>query len=151
MCEVKLVRAKKLISGLSDEQLRWTKDVKKLQTESELIAGNCAVSAGMIAYAGPFTAEYRTRMEKMWEDRLSSLQIAHSEGVNMRNFMGVPVVIQAWNIAGLPKDDTSTENGVIIDKTRRWPLMIDPQNQANKFIKNMGAEHEEGLNVAKTT
>lgn len=29
--------------------------------------------------------------------------------------------------------------------------MIDPQNQANKFIKNLGAKHEEGLNVAKTT
>jgi dynein heavy chain len=37
----------------------------------------------------------------------------------------------------LPKDDNSTENGIIIDKTRRWPLMIDPQNQANKFIKNL--------------
>lgn len=60
----------------------------------------------------------------------------------MRGFLGVPVVIQNWNIAGLPKDDTSTENGVIIDKTKRWPLMIDPQNQANKFIKNLGAKHE---------
>ena len=50
--------------------------------------------------------------------------------------------IQGWNIAGLPKDDTSTENGVIIEKTKRWPLMIDPQSQANKFIKNLGAKHE---------
>jgi len=30
--------------------------------DSALIAGNCAVAAGMIAYAGPFTAEYRSRM-----------------------------------------------------------------------------------------
>ena len=96
----------------------------------------------MIAYAGPFTAEYRSRMEKMWEDKLSEVKLAHSENVNMRNCLGVPVVIQGWNIAGLPKDDTSTENGVIIEKTRRWPLMIDPQSQANKFIKNLGAEHE---------
>jgi len=55
----------------------------------------------------------------------------------MRSFLGEPVKIQAWNIAELPKDDTSTENGIIIDKTRRWPLMIDPQTQANKFIKNL--------------
>jgi hypothetical protein len=26
----------------------------------------------------------------------------------MRGFLGVPVIIQSWNIAGLPKDDTST-------------------------------------------
>jgi dynein heavy chain len=69
----------------------------------------------------------------------------------MRQFIGVPVTIQGWNIAGLPKDDTSTENGIIIDKTKRWPLMIDPQSQANKFIKNIGAKHEEGINVVKTT
>ena len=33
-----------------------TKDVKKMVSDSAFIAGNCAVSAGMIAYAGPFTA-----------------------------------------------------------------------------------------------
>jgi dynein heavy chain len=29
-CKVKLQRAQKLISGLSDEQVRWSKDVKKM-------------------------------------------------------------------------------------------------------------------------
>lgn len=62
LCKVKLERAKKLISGLSDEQVRWSHDVKRLEEDSKKIAGNCAVSAGMIAYSGPFTAEYRTRM-----------------------------------------------------------------------------------------
>jgi len=32
---------------------------------------------------------------------------------------------------------------------RRWPLMIDPQTQANKFIKNMGKGIETGLDVFK--
>ena len=58
------------MSGLSDEQVRWSKDVKKLIEDSNLIAGNCAVSAGMIAYSGPFTSEYRIRMEKIWAKRL---------------------------------------------------------------------------------
>ncbi len=119
--------------------------------DSNLIAGNCAIGAGMIAYSGPFTAEYRSRMEKTWSKRLVEIGIEHTENVTMRGFLGVPVIIQSWNIAGLPKDDTSTENGVIIDKTKRWPLMIDPQNQANKFIKNLGTKHEEGVNVAKPT
>ena len=69
----------------------------------------------------------------------------------MRSFLGIPVKIQSWNIHGLPKDDTSTENGIIIDKTRRWPLMIDPQTQANKFLKNLGKEHAEGLEIVKAT
>jgi dynein heavy chain len=31
LCSVKLERAKKLISGLSDEQVRWSQDVKRLE------------------------------------------------------------------------------------------------------------------------
>lgn len=59
-------------------------------------------------------------------NRLTELNIIHTEGMRMSQFMGVPVKIQSWNIAGLPKDDTSIENGIIIDKSRRYPLMIDP-------------------------
>ena len=35
--------------------------------------------------------------------------------------------IRAWNIAGLPVDAFSVDNGIIVDNARRWPLMIDPQ------------------------
>ena len=34
-----------------------------------------------------------------------------------------------------------------MDNARRWPLMIDPQGQANKWIKNM--EKENKLSVIK--
>jgi dynein heavy chain len=51
-----------------------------------------------------------------------------SPTVTVRSFLGDEVQIQTWNIAGLPKDDTSIENGIIIEKSRRWSLMIDPQS-----------------------
>lgn len=31
----------------------------------------------------------------------------------------------------------SEENALIVANSQRWPLMIDPQGQANKWIKNM--------------
>lgn len=34
----------------------------------------------------------------------------------MIKFLGDPVKIQLWNILGLPKDDASIENGIIIDQ-----------------------------------
>ena len=63
--------------------------------------------------------------------------------------MGEPVKIQYWVVCGLPNDDLSVENAIIIDKCRRWPLMIDPQRQANKYIKNMGKGVETGIDVCK--
>ena len=37
------------------------------------------------------------------------------------------VQVREWNIWGLPKDEFSAENGIVIDQGRRWPLCIDPQ------------------------
>jgi dynein heavy chain len=55
----------------------------------------------------------------------------------LTNTLGDPVKIRAWQIAGLPVDAFSVDNGIIVDNSRRWPLCIDPQGQANKWIKNM--------------
>ena len=148
-CQVKLERAQKLTVGLSDEQKRWGHDVTLLRSKEALLAGDSTVGSAMIAYAGPFTSAFRNKLETQWVQELDVQGILHSENVTMRQFLGVPVQIQKWNINGLPKDDSSTENGIIINKTRRWPLMIDPQNQANKFIKSLGKEHLEGTDVVK--
>jgi dynein heavy chain len=51
--------------------------------------------------------------------------------------LGQPVKIREWQIHGLPIDTFSIENAIISLNASRWPLMIDPQNQANKWIKNM--------------
>jgi len=56
-----------------------------------------------------------------------------------------PFEIRVWNQAGLPKDNTSTENAVLATRGRRWALMIDPQDQANRWVKQM--ESDKGLKV----
>lgn len=67
----------------------------------------------------------------------------------MSKILGDDVTIRLWGVAGLPSDKLSVENGIIMFKSRRWPLMIDPQTQANKFVKNMGKDAEAGLDVFK--
>lgn len=62
------------------------------------------------------------------------------------------VQVRAWNLAGLPADNHSVENGVIMSRARRWPLLIDPQGQANRYIKNLGKDPsraENGMEVVR--
>lgn len=49
-------------------------------------------------------------------------------------------VVAGWNNEGLPSDRMSTENATILTTCERWPLMIDPQLQGIKWIKQRYGE-----------
>ncbi|CAJ1352426.1 unnamed protein product, partial [Effrenium voratum] len=149
LCEVKLQRAHKLINGLGGEKARWGQNVKDLTAQLGLLPGDCIVAAGMVSYAGPFTSQVRGECEDLWRQELALLDMGHTAGCSMSNVLGDPVKIQQWVVCALPNDQLSIENGIIIDRSRRWPLMIDPQRQANKYIKNMGKDTETGIDVCK--
>jgi dynein heavy chain len=77
--------------------------------------------------------------------QVKTLGIPASESFDFCNFLADPSNVRDWNIQGLPADAFSTENGVMVTRGRRWPLMIDPQGQAVKWVKNM--EVKSGLKV----
>mmetsp|Transcript_20042 Transcript_20042/g.27069 ORF Transcript_20042/g.27069 Transcript_20042/m.27069 type:complete len:688 (-) Transcript_20042:1925-3988(-) len=133
-----MVRANKMIEGLAGEKERWTETVAKLKDDKKYIVGNCLVAAGMICYAGPFISAFRESMEDLWRNQMKELHLEYTEKITMRQVLGKDVTIRQWAVAGLPSDNLSIENGIIMFGSRRWPLMIDPQTQANKFIKKMG-------------
>ncbi|XP_055985527.1 dynein axonemal heavy chain 12 [Sorex fumeus] len=147
LCAKKLERASKLIGGLGGEKTRWSQAASDLQIIYENLIGDVLVSAGVIAYLGAFTSGFRQICTKDWSLLCKEKKIPCSEEFSLSKTLGDPVKIRAWNIAGLPTDTFSIDNGVIVDNSRRWPLMIDPQGQANKWIKN--SEKENNLHVIK--
>lgn len=48
--------------------------------------------------------------------------------------------VAAWQNEGLPADRVSVENATILTNCERWPLMVDPQLQGIKWIKNTYGE-----------
>lgn len=149
MCIDKLARAEKLIGGLGGERVRWTQAAENLQTLFDHLAGDILVSCAIMAYLAPYTLPIRTRMIDEWRDLVIKLQMPHSEQFVFKDILGTDIKIQNWCIAGLPRDSFSIDNGVIQDNSMRWSLMIDPQGQANKWIKTM--EKSNDLQLLKFT
>ncbi|KAK6960679.1 dynein heavy chain 6 axonemal, partial [Biomphalaria glabrata] len=74
-----------------------------------------------------------------WTKRLIELQIPATENMTLVSVLADIYEIRQWNADGLPRDAVSIENAVLVTKGRRWPLMIDPQEQANRWIRNREA------------
>ncbi|KAK0675118.1 DYH3 protein, partial [Pygoscelis papua] len=147
LCSQKLVRAEQLISGLGGEKDRWTEAARLLGIRYVDLIGDVLLSSGTVAYLGAFTVDYRLKCQKQWQVLCNEKNIPCSSDFSLSNTLGDPVKIRAWQIAGLPIDSFSIDNGIIVSNSRRWTLMIDPQRQANKWVKNM--EKNNRLSVIK--
>ncbi|XP_049338447.1 dynein axonemal heavy chain 2 [Astyanax mexicanus] len=144
--ELKLDRAGKLVSGLAGERVRWEQTVESLEKDMGYLVGDCLLAAAFLSYMGPFLSNYREELlTNIWMKQFRDLEVPCSPGFNFATFLSKPTAVRDWNIQGLPSDAFSTENGVIVTRGNRWPLMVDPQGQALKWIKNM--ESKRGLKV----
>ncbi|EFJ08553.1 hypothetical protein SELMODRAFT_185288 [Selaginella moellendorffii] len=140
--EVKLIRAEKLVNGLAGEKDRWEASIKSFEEQISKLPGDCLVAAAFLSYAGPFSSEYRDELvNKTWMAEVVKLEIPSSADFNFCNFLANAGDVREWNIQGLPADSFSTENGVVVMRSNRWPLMIDPQEQSKRWIKNLEASN----------
>ncbi|KAG2482389.1 hypothetical protein HYH03_018685 [Edaphochlamys debaryana] len=149
LCVAKLERAEKLISGLGGEKTRWTEAAAKLGAQYECLTGDMLIAAGMIGYLGAFTASYREQAVSKWVGACAAARIPRSATFSLSAALGDPVKVRSWTIDGLPNDAFSIDNAIMVANARRWPLMIDPQSQANKWVKAM--EGRRDLRVIKLT
>jgi dynein heavy chain len=145
--EARMRRAEKLVVLLADEGVRWKESVERLELDIERLVGDVFVSCACISYFGAFTGQYREMLVSEWVHGCLERNIPTSEDFTLVKTMGDPVVIRSWNIAGLPSDNVSLENGILARKAERYALCIDPQQQANKWIRNM--EKDSGLVILK--
>ena len=146
-CNIQLRRAKQLIDSLGGEKVRWTKLVSQLSSEHSKITGNILLAAGSIAYLGPYTSKFRNQVQKDWLQVINNQHISFSENTSLISSLGSAVLIKKWTSEELPSDNFSIENAIMMNRTDTWPLLIDPQGQANKWIKKSNVNGD--LKVAK--
>ncbi|KAJ3098250.1 Dynein heavy chain 3, axonemal [Phlyctochytrium planicorne] len=147
LCGKKLVRAEKLIGGLGGEKDRWSEAARTLTITYNNLIGDVLLASAVIAYLGAFTSSYRQMCVRAWNESCIAKKMPCSGTFSLVNTLGDPISLRAWNLAGLPNDSFSSDNGIIATKARRWPLFVDPQGQANKWVKNM--EKQNRLAVIK--
>jgi dynein heavy chain len=144
MTKRKMDQANKLINGLAGEKTRWTEDSNNFATRRKKLVGDCTLSCGFVTYCGPFNSEFRDKLNyDIFLKDTHTKGVPASEKVDLVNFLVDQGTIGEWNLEGLPSDDLSVQNGIMVTRSSRFPLMVDPQGQANRWIKSREAERIE--------
>nr|XP_006635186.1 PREDICTED: dynein heavy chain 9, axonemal isoform X1 [Lepisosteus oculatus] len=135
--------ANRLVGGLASENVRWAEAVSNFQKQESTLCGDVLLITAFVSYLGYFTKKYRVElMDKTWRPYLHQLKIPIpvTPELDPLTMLTDDADIAAWQNEGLPADRMSTENATILTSCERWPLMVDPQLQGIKWIKNKYGE-----------
>ncbi|KAM6276202.1 LOW QUALITY PROTEIN: dynein axonemal heavy chain 11 [Spheniscus humboldti] len=130
--------ANRLVKGLESENVHWSQSVENIKAQKKTLCGDIILTAAFVSSFGPFTKQYRELMEHFWIPFLKSQKVPApvAEGLDPIATLKDDATIAAWSNEGLPGDRMSTENATILTNCERWLLMIKPQQQGIKWIKN---------------
>ncbi|XP_015596133.2 dynein beta chain, ciliary [Cephus cinctus] len=135
--------ANRLVGGLASENVRWADSVANFMQQASTLPGDVLLVTAFISYVGCFTKQFRLDLlNKQWLPFLRTLEpaVPITEGLDPLSLLTDDTQIAKWNNEGLPNDRMSTENATILTNSDRWPLMIDPQLQGIKWIKQKYGE-----------
>ena len=132
----KVERAESLMKSLSQESERWSKSSEGFQSILSNLVGDGLQMAAFLTYAGFFPFSARRILLQQWRSALDDLGIEFREDLSMIESLSKASDRLEWQSQGLPSDSLSLENGVIISRCVRFPLIIDPSGHAIAFMMN---------------
>ncbi|KAJ1633354.1 dynein heavy chain and region D6 of dynein motor-domain-containing protein [Pavlovales sp. CCMP2436] len=127
--------ANKLINGLEGERKRWTSMSEEFADDIRRLTGDVAISCAFVSYVGPFNSQFRqTLLQRFYNDCIQK-EIPVTQDLKVTGFLVDQGTIGDWNLEGLPSDELSVQNGIMVTRSSKWPLLIDPQGQGLQWLK----------------
>ncbi|XP_022103094.1 cytoplasmic dynein 2 heavy chain 1-like isoform X1 [Acanthaster planci] len=128
--------AENLIGKLDGEYQRWSTQVTELQTDLETLPKKAQIAAGFITYLSSAPEDERRAKLNSWAE------LAGLEKFDMRRFLSTESEQLIWKGEGLPSDDLSMENAVVILQINNLPVasslrpfLVDPSSRATEWLK----------------
>lgn len=132
----KVDRSVQLIKNLSSERVRWEESSKNFVHQMACLVGDCLYAAAFLTYIGFFDHYYRGVLTSDWADALEMTSLKMRSDLKFTEFLSSASDRLTWQQQGLPNDNLCIENVIIVERFNRYPLIIDPSDQAFKFVMN---------------
>ncbi|KAJ3273119.1 hypothetical protein HDV01_004758 [Terramyces sp. JEL0728] len=130
-------RSLSVVENLSSERERWTESRETFGVQMETLVGDSILASAFLSYAGYFDQATRHQLTGNWKSKLSASGIKFNEQLSIYAYLSTAEQRNNWIVNSLPADDLCMENAVIMERSQRYPLIIDPSNQALSYLKSL--------------
>ncbi len=124
-----IAAAENLVGKLEGEHRRWSGQVGELAKELEQLPRKAVLAAGFITYLSQAPEDQRRAMLTSWMTHLGL------DSFNLRQFLSSESEQLSWKGEGLPSDDLSMENAMVILQSGLCPFLVDPSQRATEWLK----------------
>ncbi|XP_069495113.1 cytoplasmic dynein 2 heavy chain 1 isoform X2 [Ambystoma mexicanum] len=118
-----------LIRQLDGEHKRWNTQVAEMTNELDTLPKRAQLAAAFITYISAAPEDQRKASLEEWKTS------AGLEAFDLRRFLSTESEQLIWKSEGLPSDDLSIENALVILQSQVCPFLIDPSSQATEWLK----------------
>lgn len=132
----KMDSANSLLDALSGERDRWSAQREEFDGQIFRLVGDASVSSAFLCYCGPYNSTFREKIVEVCREDMKKRQIPVTSDLHISSFLVDENTAGEWNLQGLPKDDHSIQNGIMVTTTSRWPILVDPQGQGLAWLNN---------------
>ncbi|OON23868.1 ATPase family protein, partial [Opisthorchis viverrini] len=148
-----LASAEALVGELEGEHARWKKQVNELTVKLTALPPLALLSAAFITYLSASPEHVRKSQMCEWVRQLTALgmtipneslylqassdpnHFGEAKGFDVLRFLTTEREQLVWRNQGLPSDQLSIENAVVILETGMCPFIVDPSSRALNWLK----------------
>ncbi|CAF0769940.1 unnamed protein product [Adineta steineri] len=122
--------AQNLVGKLEGEFYRWSSQVNDLNEQLKALPKLSLLSAGFITYLASQSEDKRIDYMSKWKQILKV-----DDKFDVRKFLSTESEQLVWKSQGLPSDDLSMENAIVILRSQLCPFLVDPSSRATDWLK----------------
>ncbi|XP_049850938.1 dynein heavy chain, cytoplasmic-like [Schistocerca gregaria] len=146
----KLDRSVLLIAKLSQERESWESELDQVSRRASTVVGDSLLSAAFLAYLGAFGHGARVELLGRWRGRIESEGIGLSESEGVIEWLSSSDERLGWQAQRLPPGDHCVENAIILKRSIRCPLILDPSGQGVEFVLSSRRGEQEVLKCSRS-
>ncbi len=129
--EMTLEKAENLIGKLGGEKTRWAKQAGDLEVKVKTLPLEMLLAAGFTTFLAKEPEDVRASVLADWEEF-----IVCKTKFNYMKVMTTESELLKWKAIGLPSDNLSMENGLVVHNSPdRCPFIIDPANASVAWLE----------------